>query len=127
VPGNSLIAGRKYSFTALSKLPPRRRLGCALHLSRQKEASTFRASFLFSSIPRAFLFCVLVRHGISFETPAICSHRDKRICAARRWGPLPLSTNLFVTMRSEEHTSELQSRGHLVCRLLLEKKKYYSS
>src|SRR5207253_8525782 len=27
--------------------------------------------------------------------------------------------------RSEEHTSELQSRGHLVCRLLLEKKKEY--
>src|SRR5439155_3883068 len=29
--------------------------------------------------------------------------------------------------RSEEHTSELQSRGHLVCRLLLEKKKKYFS
>src|SRR5690625_5378443 len=28
-----------------------------------------------------------------------------------------------MQMRSEEHTSELQSRGHLVCRLLLEKKK----
>src|SRR5690625_5536555 len=28
-----------------------------------------------------------------------------------------------VLLRSEEHTSELQSRGHLVCRLLLEKKK----
>src|SRR5437660_3255827 len=28
-----------------------------------------------------------------------------------------------VGERSEEHTSELQSRGHLVCRLLLEKKK----
>src|SRR5690625_5737788 len=28
-----------------------------------------------------------------------------------------------VKTRSEEHTSELQSRGHLVCRLLLEKKK----
>src|SRR3989442_3073315 len=28
-----------------------------------------------------------------------------------------------VTIRSEEHTSELQSRPHLVCRLLLEKKK----
>src|SRR5439155_18231831 len=28
-----------------------------------------------------------------------------------------------TTRRSEEHTSELQSRGHLVCRLLLEKKK----
>src|SRR5439155_17504467 len=98
VPGNSLIAGRKYSFTALSKLPPRRRLGCALHLSRQKEASTFRASFLFSSIPRAFLFSVLVRHGISFETPAIFSHRDKKICAARRWEPLPLSTNQFLPL-----------------------------
>src|SRR5690625_6384670 len=31
---------------------------------------------------------------------------------------------VFVNQyRSEEHTSELQSRGHLVCRLLLEKKK----
>src|SRR5439155_19799128 len=29
----------------------------------------------------------------------------------------------IVRVRSEEHTSELQSRGHLVCRLLLEKKK----
>src|SRR5690625_7117853 len=29
----------------------------------------------------------------------------------------------FDGERSEEHTSELQSRGHLVCRLLLEKKK----
>src|SRR5207302_3393548 len=29
----------------------------------------------------------------------------------------------FVTQRSEEHTSELQSRENLVCRLLLEKKK----
>src|SRR5690625_5935511 len=28
-----------------------------------------------------------------------------------------------IQVRSEEHTSELQSRGHLVCRLLLEKKK----
>src|SRR5690625_3149617 len=32
--------------------------------------------------------------------------------------------DLFIEQnRSEEHTSELQSRGHLVCRLLLEKKK----
>src|SRR5690625_6120994 len=29
----------------------------------------------------------------------------------------------YLIDRSEEHTSELQSRGHLVCRLLLEKKK----
>src|SRR5438309_5508253 len=30
-----------------------------------------------------------------------------------------------VLLRSEEHTSELQSQFHLVCRLLLEKKKKY--
>src|SRR5439155_15507897 len=36
---------------------------------------------------------------------------------------LAISTALVAnTDRSEEHTSELQSRGHLVCRLLLEKK-----
>src|SRR5690625_6666060 len=29
--------------------------------------------------------------------------------------------NMLHALRSEEHTSELQSRGHLVCRLLLEK------
>src|SRR5690625_6907288 len=33
------------------------------------------------------------------------------------------STCINMNFRSEEHTSELQSRGHLVCRLLLEKKK----
>src|SRR5437870_8246654 len=35
---------------------------------------------------------------------------------------LPLLERLGPRGRSEEHTSELQSRGHLVCRLLLEKK-----
>src|SRR5260221_9920514 len=33
--------------------------------------------------------------------------------------------NLITGMRSEEHTSELQSHSDLVCRLLLEKKKKY--
>src|SRR3712207_8411293 len=35
-----------------------------------------------------------------------------------------LSTPLGEPLRSEEHTSELQSRQYLVCRLLLEKKKH---
>src|SRR3712207_8582385 len=34
---------------------------------------------------------------------------------------------LTLVVRSEEHTSELQSRQYLVCRLLLEKKKYHIS
>src|SRR5690625_6717829 len=36
---------------------------------------------------------------------------------------MPASWVACLIVRSEEHTSELQSRGHLVCRLLLEKKK----
>src|SRR5207253_10630200 len=38
-------------------------------------------------------------------------------------GDLSEAEGLERSPRSEEHTSELQSRGHLVCRLLLEKKK----
>src|SRR5690554_7491910 len=37
--------------------------------------------------------------------------------------PVPLAAKPIPGLRSEEHTSELQSRPHLVCRLLLEKKK----
>src|SRR5437870_10405568 len=39
--------------------------------------------------------------------------------------PLDIARDVqwLLVYRSEEHTSELQSRGHLVCRLLLEKKK----
>src|ERR1039458_3293648 len=38
-------------------------------------------------------------------------------------GALQAVQNVVAVMRSEEHTSELQSLRHLVCRLLLEKKK----
>src|SRR5690625_5328899 len=38
-----------------------------------------------------------------------------------------IPSNAPPTIRSEDHTSELQSRGHLVCRLLLEKKKKYTA
>src|SRR2546427_2958369 len=36
---------------------------------------------------------------------------------------LMISSSFLVVVRSEEHTSELQSQSNLVCRLLLEKKK----
>src|SRR5690554_7001785 len=36
---------------------------------------------------------------------------------------IKVESNKGIKVRSEEHTSELQSRPHLVCRLLLEKKK----
>src|SRR5207253_5302475 len=51
------------------------------------------------------------RRGVFREQQPVRRHREVRdACVAR-------------DQRSEEHTSELQSRGHLVCRLLLEKKK----
>src|SRR5207253_7279217 len=40
----------------------------------------------------------------------------------RVWALTWAASALVCSRRSEEHTSELQSRGHLVCRLLLEKK-----
>src|SRR2546422_2042432 len=55
--------------------------------------------------------------------PRRCPVMDFVELTARRrtWSPKTCLTAL-VSMRSEEHTSELQSRLHLVCRLLLEKK-----
>src|SRR5438309_7382442 len=50
------------------------------------------------------------------------SSRYPDFASIRRWSP-DFSRRL-KSGRSEEHTSELQSQFHLVCRLLLEKKKY---
>src|SRR5207253_9884754 len=47
------------------------------------------------------------------HAPSICDHLPGHLGNQRR---------KRIWTRSEEHTSELQSRGHLVCRLLLEKK-----
>src|SRR5205814_7008421 len=60
-------------------------------------------------------------------TDVIQSHDSAFLFGAVRGarGPVHLGTGTpsHVTGRSEEHTSELQSLRHLVCRLLLEKKK----
>src|SRR5690625_5585245 len=72
------------------------------------------------------------RGRISSKTsPGAISHLQSH--AHRRQGPSiinvtyprgsPEHRSVTSRPRSEEHTSELQSRGHLVCRLLLEKKK----
>src|SRR5258708_15540684 len=48
---------------------------------------------------------------------------DRRTTGLNRLTKSPLSSACRHGPRSEEHTSELQSPDHLVCRLLLEKKK----
>src|SRR5436309_4813253 len=74
-------------------------------------ASTLFHSFgvtMLRSVVLAFLlFCTISAHAA--EAP---------------WAEIvQKSRNARTTLRSEEHTSELQSRENLVCRLLLEKKK----
>src|SRR6266581_9669409 len=55
---------------------------------------------------------------------SICSRRSPASASARRHGSRVRATSGSMRRsRSEEHTSELQSPVHLVCRLLLEKKK----
>src|SRR3712207_7749387 len=49
------------------------------------------------------------------------------VSAALRWVDRLIHHIPAAHRRSEEHTSELQSRQYLVCRLLLEKKKYHNS
>src|SRR6266498_5231514 len=72
--------------------------------------------FLFLSF---FFFLMIRRPPRSTLFPYTTLFRSPRLttpnCRRWRW--------IAQTRRSEEHTSELQSRPHLVCRLLLEKKK----
>src|SRR5947209_15475755 len=63
----------------------------------------------------AYQLALLRAHGVS-DVVLACSYRVEDVRAA-----LGEAEHLGVRLRSEEHTSELQSRQYLVCRLLLEK------
>src|SRR3712207_9302130 len=76
--------------------------------------------------PRSTLFpyTTLFRSPASEEPSFSLSLRVLRSFAAFGRSPVSSTTGGSVSApRSEEHTSELQSRQYLVCRLLLEKKK----
>src|SRR2546429_704551 len=63
------------------------------------------------------------RLGLLRQPPRIRRRKSQsEFFTSRRWG-LTRHAHAPSPTRSEEHTSELQSRLHLVCRLLLEKKK----
>src|SRR5687768_17665438 len=77
--------------------------------------------------PRSTLFpyTTLFRSGLNQYWPL--KDHPNYICQGLHFEELidriPADTDVVGFSRSEEHTSELQSRLHLVCRLLLEKKK----
>src|SRR5207253_8985394 len=86
----------------------------ALPISKDWIVAVITASFIFTiSCLGTDFKCSCQAHG----TPGPFGQTLCRIKAAVS------STPFHSVRRSEEHTSELQSRGHLVCRLLLEKKK----
>src|SRR3712207_8229970 len=60
--------------------------------------------------------------GIGGAWPRGCSSSDAGVFSAPARRPHVARNRLCADRRSEEHTSELQSRQYLVCRLLLEKK-----
>src|SRR2546422_4549559 len=80
--------------------------------------------------PRSTLFpyTTLFRSaGPTFEHVSFVGSDRQRGNRASEWHEEPPRRSSSSIARSEEHTSELQSRLHLVCRLLLEKKKKYTT
>src|SRR5437868_12425871 len=72
--------------------------------------------------PRSTLFPYTTLFRSPYRVPGqkVACGRERKRMAARRRSRHPVAG---AARRSEEHTSELQSRFDLVCRLLLEKKK----
>src|SRR5690625_6406776 len=64
-------------------------------------------------------FCGIVEKGCDYIMLVV---GDDPICTLLITPEFLVYSQIDYSVRSEEHTSELQSRGHLVCRLLLEKK-----
>src|SRR5689334_23847176 len=86
-------------------------------LRRPPRSTLFPYTTLFRSVQTKFVgICAELVHCLS---PSYQFHPGFDPLVMR----LTHSTALWPTWRSEEHTSELQSQFHLVCRLLLEKKK----
>src|SRR2546427_6533767 len=71
--------------------------------------------------PRSTLF----PYTTLFRSPCRAPDEKKRAAVSGAFSCPTLhgSAEAYLTARSEEHTSELQSQSNLVCRLLLEKKK----
>src|SRR5207253_9778373 len=104
-------------FSILTPPPPRSTLFpyTTLFRSLGKQLNHLRISRAFSVLQREWAGLV-----------SKCKERPKNQllrCESKRCNQNVCVTWRIELTRSEEHTSELQSRGHLVCRLLLEKKK----
>src|SRR5439155_3690280 len=120
-------------------------LKCATHAAAAKRTSSFasskavaiaetserspRCEIASSAAARTDQFLSVVAFTSAFPVPGFGSRASCFAAAARTGEESSFLTVLNASYpipayginRSEEHTSELQSRGHIVCRLLLEK------
>src|SRR2546430_8571861 len=83
-------------------------------------------SFFFLMIrrpPRSTLFPYTTLFRSKSRTTATFALRSSGPMITARGAPRAAASSNCLRIRSEEHTSELQSQSNLVCRLLLEKKK----
>src|SRR3989442_4194133 len=95
---------------------------------QQFGASIFVANLVAIAMTRE-IGCIMTaivmsgRTGAAFAAQLGTMNTNQEIDALSTLGISPMEFLVLPRMRSEEHTSELQSRPHLVCRLLLAKKK----
>src|SRR2546427_5897717 len=87
--------------------------------------------FFFNDTATTEIYTLSLHDALPISARRRPGHDLGERAAHRRWlardrhgrvGP-PAVSGAFAQIRSEEHTSELQSQSNLVCRLLLEKKK----
>src|SRR3712207_8211725 len=99
-------------------------------IRRPPRSTLFPYTTLFRSVLLvAILLAAIASQGVSptrglrFDTERFLDFQSTEARRVQRWLNSSRALSVIAILRSEEHTSELQSRQYLVCRLLLEKKK----
>src|SRR5260370_28738098 len=95
-------------------------------IRRPPRSTLFPYTTLFRSLSGGFFICnnILVRWQGEKEVWAVSIQPEYGARVAPRGSTARRTQDRRAVLRSEEHTSELQSHLNLVCRLLLEKKKH---
>src|SRR5438552_10482591 len=99
-----------------------RQLASFMHDTSTPTASTSLTLFFFNDTPTTEIYTLSLHDALPISS--LPPRRQRRASANHSRASAPCGAQAQrCARRSEEHTSELQSPDHLVCRLLLEKKK----
>src|SRR5690554_7623289 len=90
---------------------------------RRSLAPYYFLFFFFNDPATTEIYTLSLHDALPISDPGASAVRMVWPCPDARRGHGAVQHGARSDRRSEEHTSELQSRPHLVCRLLLEKKK----